>query len=81
METLTAALGWCALVNYCILTLWALAFVFARGWMYRVHSALLRVDIAPERYDMLHLAGMTFYKMLVFVFNLTPFLVLLALSG
>ena len=81
METLTAALGWCALVNYGILTAWFLMFVCAREWMYGIHSSVLRVEIAPEHYDMLHIAGMTFYKMLVFVFNLVPFLVLLALSG
>ena len=80
MKKLTAALGWCALVNYGILLAWFLAFLLARDAFYWMHSAVLRMSSAPERLDEIHMALMGGMEILIIVFNLVPFLVLLALS-
>lgn len=78
LETLHRLLGWCTLINYGILTLWFLLFLGARDWIYRFHGRWFR--LSPEQFDALHYGGMTCYKLLVIVFNLTPWLALLLIG-
>ena len=74
VEIIRNALGWCALINYGILLLWFLFFVLARGWMYRLHGTWF--ELPRERFDGLHYAGMTMYKIGIILFNLVPYLAL-----
>ena len=71
-------LVWCLVVNYVILLWWFGVFVFARGWMYRLHSRWFR--ISEERFDAIHYAGMAVYKIGVLLFNLAPLIALLIMS-
>ena len=80
MKKLTVALGWCALVNFGILTAWLLVFIFARDLFHQMHTDMLRLRIPPETLDAIHISLMGWMKMLVLVLNLVPFLVLLALT-
>ena len=80
MKKTAAALGWCALVNCGILAAWLLAFVFARGLFHRMHEEILGMSVSQERMEAIHFTLMGGMEILVIVFNLTPFLVLLALS-
>jgi hypothetical protein len=76
--SLRDALLWCLVINYAILLWWFGAFVFAHGWMYRLHSRWFR--ISEERFDAIHYAGMAAYKIGILLFNLAPFLALLILA-
>lgn len=67
-------LGWCALLNYAILSIWFLAIVCAHDRLYRLHSVWFR--LSESQFDLIHYGGMTFYKLTVLVFNVVPYLVL-----
>ena len=70
---------WCVLINYGVLLLWFLVFVFAHDWMLRLHSRWFR--LSPERFDGIHYAGMAVYKIGILLFNLVPWLALWILGG
>jgi hypothetical protein len=74
IEILSAVLGWATLINMSILTLWFLLIVFAHSWMYQLHNKWFTLPV--ECFDTVHYAGMAFYKISIFLFNLTPFLAL-----
>lgn len=78
VEMLRDLLGWSALVNYLVLLWWFVAFVYAHDLVYRIHTRWFTPT--PEQFDAIHYGGIGLYKLLVFVFNLVPFLVLLALT-
>ncbi|MDD5409972.1 MAG: hypothetical protein PHF31_00925 [Methylobacter sp.] len=78
IEMLREFLGWATLINLGLLYLWFFFFVFAHGWMYRLHSQWFKIPM--ERFDSIHYAGMAFYKIGLFIFNLVPYLVLLIIS-
>ena len=68
---------WNLVMNYAILALWFVLFVYGHDWLYRWHSTLFRVS--PERFDAMHYMGMTVYKIAILVFNLAPFMALFLL--
>ena len=74
IENIRTLLGWCAVINCGVLLVWSLAFVFARGFIYRMHTRWFR--ISEERFDAIHYTMMGYYKLAVFLFNLVPYLVL-----
>ncbi len=74
VETLTAFLGWCTLLNFGLLLYWALFIIFAHDWTYRMHSRWFK--LSPEKFDSLHYSLMGFFKMGVIIFNLVPYLAL-----
>lgn len=74
IELLHRTLGWCAVINIAGLLWWWLMFVFARDWIYRLHSRWFR--LSPERFDSIHYAGMVFYKIATLVLFVVPWLVL-----
>jgi hypothetical protein len=63
---------WSTIINYGILLVWFLAFVFAHDWMRRLHGTWFR--LTDEQFDALHYGGMAIYKVGILLFNLTPFL-------
>ncbi|MDJ0656533.1 MAG: hypothetical protein QNJ40_20400 [Xanthomonadales bacterium] len=74
LATLHAMLGWCTVINVAILMLW-----FAVTWlmpetMYRVYRRVFQ--ITREQFDQVQLSGLTQYRLLILVFNLTPWLAL-----
>ncbi len=74
VETLTAFLGWCTLINFGLLLYWALFIIFAHDWTYRMHSRWFK--LSTEKFDSLHYSLMGFFKMGVIIFNLVPYLAL-----
>ncbi len=74
LEIVRNALGWCTLINMALLMLWALMFIFARGWIYKMHGKWFR--LSEERFDAIHYSAMAFFKLAIFVFNLVPYLAL-----
>jgi hypothetical protein len=74
LEAIRSMLAWCAVINYGILLWWFLFFVLAHDWTYRVHSKWFPIPV--DRFDAVHYAGIAFFKLLILVFNLTPYLAL-----
>lgn len=74
METLRAMLGWCTLINIIVLLYWWLVLWLAHDWVYRTHTRWFRIPV--EKFDAIHYAGMAFFKLVVIVFNLVPYLAL-----
>ena len=64
----------CVIVNYVFLLIWAGAFIFAHGWMYRLHSRWFKIPV--ETFDAIHYAGLAIYKISVIMFNLVPLIAL-----
>ncbi len=61
---------WCTVINYGVLLAWGLIFMLAHGALLRLWGKLIRVS--AEQFDMLNVAGITVYKIGVFLFNLVP---------
>ena len=74
IEVLRSFLGWCTLINYGLLLTWFLLFVFARTWLYQMHSEWF--NISDENFDIIHYVLMSFYKFNIFLFMLIPYIVL-----
>ena len=67
------------LTNYVILLIWFLVFGFARSWMHDLHSRWFQ--LSAKTFDTIHYSGMAIYKIGIFLFNLTPLLVLWIMSA
>jgi len=65
---------WCTVLDYGILLVWFLAFVFAHDGMLRLHGRWFR--LSREHFDALHYAGMSIFKIGIMLFNLVPCVVL-----
>jgi hypothetical protein len=65
---------WCTVINYGVLLVWFLFFVFVHDWMYRLHGRWFR--LSREQFDALHYAGMSIFKIGILLFNLVPFVAL-----
>ena len=64
----------CTVINYAVLLLWFLVFVFAHDWIERVHGRWFR--LSHDQFDAIHYAGMAILKIGIILFNLVPFVVL-----
>jgi Family of unknown function (DUF6868) len=71
-EIIRDVLGWCAVINVGLLLLWFLFFTLAHDWMYRIHGKWFKLSV--ERFDALHYAGMAFFKVCIWLFNIVPYL-------
>jgi len=78
VETVRIFLLGCSVINYAILLVWFLVFVFAHDWIERIHGRWFR--LAPEQFDTMHYAGMSLFKIGILLFNLVPFVVLTILG-
>ena len=75
IEITRDVLLWCTVINYGVLLLWFLIFIFAHDWMHRLHGRWFRLTV--EQFDAIHYTGMTIYKIGIILFNLVPYLALL----
>ncbi len=74
VDILLGVLGWGAIINMGLLLWWFLVLIFAQDWVYRIHS--LWFDIPVEKFNAIHYAGITIYKIVIFVFYIIPYLAL-----
>ena len=72
------ALLWCSIINMGLLLWWFLFFTLAHDWIYRFHRKWFK--LSTEKFDAVHYAGMAFFKILIFVFNIVPYLALSIVS-
>jgi len=73
-DNLRTFLGWCTVLNLGVLALWFLAIDFAHDFVFRTHTWWF--EISEERFDEIHYLMMGHYSRAVFLFCLTPYLVL-----
>ena len=71
-------LQWCTLINYGVLLMWFLVFVFGHDWILRFHGRWF--NLPSDQVDMLLYGGMSVYKIGIILFNLVPFIVLSIIS-
>jgi hypothetical protein len=74
IEMLRKFLAWCTVLNMGLLVFWWLLFMVARDWIYRYHGRWFK--LTTETFDAIHYSGMAGFKILIFFFNLVPYLVL-----
>mgnify|MGYP001315098749 CR=1 FL=1 len=75
VEILRSFFLWCALINYGVLLLWCVVFLFAHDWHYRLATGWFR-KLSEEEYDHANFIGLTFFKIFIILFNLVPYLAL-----
>lgn len=68
------ALLWCAAMNFGVLAVWSLLFVFSHEWLHRLWSKWFRLSV--EQFDAINFAGIVFYKVAIILFCLTPYIAL-----
>ena len=73
-ELIRDVLGWCTLINLGVLLWWFFFFTVAQDWTYRLHTKWFKLSV--EQFDAVHYAGMAYFKLTVFAFNLVPYLAL-----
>ncbi|EEF61798.1 DUF6868 family protein [Pedosphaera parvula] len=74
IDSIRHILLWCTVINYCVLLVWFLVFIFAHNWMYRLHGRLF--CLTTEQFDTIHYAAMAVYKIVILLFNLVPYIAL-----
>jgi hypothetical protein len=74
LEMIRAFFAWCSVINMGLLLLWAMFFMFAHDWTYRIHSKWFNMPI--DKFDTMHYAGIALFKMGVLLFNLVPYFAL-----
>ena len=79
MEILQSVLGWCSIINVGLLTLWFVIIMVARNQIYSLHSVWY--PLQKETFIAVHYAGLVFFKMTIFIFNLVPYFVLLIVNN
>lgn len=74
LDTLRSVLLWSAVINYAALVLWVLLFLTPHNWLHHLYGRWFR--ISPEQFDAINFAGILFYKLMIWIFNLTPLIAL-----
>lgn len=70
LELIRSFFLWCTLINYGVLVLWVVVFLFAREFFHWWIGKWARMS--SDQIDLFNLAGITIYKLGIFLFNLAP---------
>ena len=74
IEIIRDILGWCSVINIGLLIWWLLVITLAHDWIYQFHGKWFKLSV--ERFDTIHYAGMAFFKICIFLFNIVPYIAL-----
>ena len=74
IDALQGILGWGIVINIAFLLWWFLFIVFAHDWVYKMHTKWFKISV--ETFDAIHYAGIAFYKILMFVLFIIPYIVI-----
>ncbi len=74
LEEIRATLAWCSVINIGLLLWWFVFIAFAHDWVYKMHSKWFNIPV--EKFDAIHYAGIAFFKISIFLFNLVPYFAL-----
>ena len=61
-------------INYLILIIWFVVFVFDKDWMKLLHGQWFQ--LSDQQFDAIHYGGMAVYKIGILLLNLTPYIAL-----
>lgn len=78
ITVVSAVLGWCLVINLFILLLWAGFLLCAADWTYKIQTHW--ISITREQFNYCHFFLFGFYKLIIFVFFLTPYISLRLIS-
>jgi len=78
MEMLRCFFLWCLIINVALLLNWFAFFSLAHDWLFRLHGRWFKITV--ERFDKVHYFGMAIFKIMIFVFNLAPYIALSIVS-
>ena len=78
IETIRHFFAWCTLINYVVLLLWVALTIWAPGFLTWISTKWF--DLSVEKFRSLNYAGISFYKLGIILFNLTPYLALRILA-
>ena len=73
-ENIRKFLGWCSMINIGILIYWILAITLGNEFVFQIHAWWF--DIPADRFDEIHYTMMGYFKLMVILFNVTPYLIL-----
>ena len=74
IETLRHFFAWCAVINYAMLILWFALHLTAHGWLVGLSQRFF--NVSSEKYDLISLKAMFYYKLSIWLFNIGPYLAL-----
>ena len=74
IQTLTSFFMWCTIINAGLLLFMALIYLLAPNLVYRLQSKW--VSISRETFDTVFYSFIGFFKVLVIVFNVVPWIAL-----
>jgi hypothetical protein len=75
IQILTKFFMWCTIVNVSLLTFSFLLWMFAADFIYRLHGRWFPMQ--RETFNVVFYSFLGAYKILVYVFNIVPWIVLL----
>jgi NADH:ubiquinone oxidoreductase subunit 2 (subunit N) len=73
-ENVRKFLGWSSVINLGLLLYWILVITLGNEFVFQIHNWWF--DIPHDRFDEIHYTMMGYYKLMVILFNVTPYLVL-----
>ena len=79
LETARRFLLGCALINYGVLILWCVLFIFAHDSIEKLNTLVMRRKI--EHFETIHYAGIALYKLGIILFILIPWIVLTTIKA
>lgn len=74
VEMIRETLLWCTIINAGMLLIWWFGFLMLHDMIHRLHGKWFK--LSAEQFDAIHYAGMAFYKIAIFMFNLVPYIAL-----
>ena len=78
LNTVQSFLGWCLVVNLGIYLWWVVIMFAARDWLVRKHSRWFGLE--PERLPLVLYQFLGLFKLLLIVFNFTPWIALMIVN-
>ena len=72
IDQIADVLLWSAIVNYAVLMIWWLFFLFARDWVYQLHGRWFQ--LTQLQFDQTHYTAMALYKLGIFLLFLGPWI-------
>ncbi len=75
LELLHETLGWCTAINIAVLFYWFLMFTLAKDWVYQFHRKWFQ-EVSKKDFEVVHYTLMGQYKLIIFIFNLSPYVAL-----
>ncbi len=70
IELIRHLLLWCTVINFAVVLVWFLVFVFAHDLVHRIHGRWFH--LSREQFDGLNYAGIVVYEVGILLFNLVP---------